>query len=70
MGNGGAAPRTVANGKWQKKAGYISKSYKLKKIHTDAFANACEKAGRSQASVITELMEGFIKRQEESDSKG
>ena len=42
------------------KAGYISKSYKLKKDVADRFADACKECGESQASVITRLMEGYI----------
>jgi hypothetical protein len=48
--------------RWQKKAGYISKSYKLKKELVDEFKEACDKAGKSQAEVLTELMSEFIGR--------
>lgn len=51
---------TLRTKKYQEKVGYISKSYKLKKDLTDRFAEACEKAGESQASVITRLMEEYI----------
>ena len=54
-------PHTIATAKYQEKAGYKAKTYKLKADVVERFAKACEKAGRSQASVITELMEGFIK---------
>lgn len=50
--------------RWSKKAGYISKSFKMYRTQADAFAEACEKAGRSQASVIAELMERFIRENE------
>lgn len=46
--------------KWNAKAGYVSKSYKLKKEVTEQFAEACEKAGVSQAGKLTELMKNFI----------
>lgn len=46
--------------KWNAKAGYVSKSYKLKKEVTEQFAKACEKAGVSQAGKLTELMKNFI----------
>ena len=36
--------------KWNKKAGLISKSYKLKKDLVEEFAMACEKTGVSQVS--------------------
>lgn len=46
--------------KWNEKAGYISKSYKLKKDMVDAFAEACDKVGVSQAGQITKMMKEFI----------
>ena len=58
-------PQTLATQKYQKKAGYKAKSYKLKGDVADRFAIACEKVGTSQASKITELMEQFIKDVEE-----
>lgn len=57
---GNPTKQTIANEKYQKKAGFISKSYKLKKDVTERFAAACEKAGVSQAAKITEMMEKFI----------
>jgi len=53
-------PQTIATEKYQKKVGLVSKSYKLKKEVADAFADACRKAGVSQAGKLTELMKGFI----------
>ena len=47
--------------KWHKKVGYISKSFKMYRSQAEAFAKACEKEGRTQASVITELMERYVK---------
>lgn len=47
--------------KWNAKAGLISKSYKLKKELTEEFAEACNKAGVSQAGQITKMMKEFIK---------
>ena len=60
MPKGSPNKQTVATDKYQKKAGLISKSYKLKKDVADRFAAACDKAGVSQAAKITELMEKFI----------
>jgi len=45
---------------WNEKAGYVSKSYKLKKETVEAFANACQKAGVSQAGQLTKMMNEFI----------
>lgn len=49
--------------KWNAKAGYISKSYKLKREVVEQFAEACEKAGVSQAAQLTKMMNGFIEDQ-------
>ncbi|WP_313187365.1 hypothetical protein [Lacrimispora sp.] len=49
--------------KWNAKAGLISKSYKLKRELTEQFAEACEKAGVSQAGQITKMMKEFIDEQ-------
>lgn len=49
--------------KWNAKAGLISKSYKLKRELTEQFAEACEKAGVSQAGQITKMMKEFITEQ-------
>ena len=55
-----AKPHTIATEKYQKNAGWMSKSYKLKREVVEAFAEACEQAGVSQAGKLTELMKGFI----------
>ena len=60
---GDPVKQTIATQKYQKKIGLISKSYKIKKDVAERFAEACEAAGVSQASKITELMEEFIKQQ-------
>ncbi len=49
--------------KWNAKAGYVSKSYKLKQEVVTAFAEACEKAGVSQASQLTKMMKEFAEKQ-------
>lgn len=59
--------QTLASKKYQKKVGLIAKSYKIKKELADRFAEACNKAGVSQAAKISELMEQFIQSQEEQD---
>ena len=46
--------------KWNAKAGLISKSYKLKRELVEAFADACEKAGVSQAGQLSMMMREFI----------
>lgn len=49
--------------KWNAKAGYISKSYKLKREVVEQFAEACEKAGVSQAAQLTKMMNEFAEQQ-------
>ena len=63
MPAGSPKPQTVASEKYQKKAGWIAKSFKLKKDLVEQFADACEKAGVSQAGQISEMMKGFIEEQ-------
>ena len=52
--------------KWNKKAGYVAKSYKLKKDTVEAFAEACKTAGVSQAGQLTKMMNDFIQKVEEN----
>ncbi len=65
---GSPTAQTIASEKYQKKAGYKVKGFKLKGDVAERFAEACEKAGVSQAEQITKMMEEFIKEVE--DSKG
>ena len=58
-----ASKQTLRNERYQKKAGWVSKSYKLKKEVVDAYAEACEKAGVSQAAQISKMMREFIDEQ-------
>ena len=60
MPKGKPNPQTIASEKYQKKAGYKTKAFKLKGDVADRFQETCTKVGRSQASVITEFMEKFI----------
>lgn len=57
---GSPSKQTIASEKYQKKAGYISKSFKLKKDVTEAFAKACEMDGVAQSAKLTELMMKYI----------
>lgn len=59
MPKGSPGKQTIATAKYQAKAGYISKSFKLKKEITDAFNEACKRSGESQAAVITEFMKNY-----------
>ena len=60
MPKGSPNAQTIASEKYQKKAGYITKGFKIKRDVADRFAEACDKAGVSQAGQITSLMEKFI----------
>ncbi|RJW38694.1 chemotaxis protein [Clostridiales bacterium TF09-2AC] len=64
MTKGNPNPQTVATDKYQKKAGYMTKGFKLKREIVEQFEEACRKAGVSQASQITEMMKEFIEEQE------
>ncbi|CBL35754.1 hypothetical protein CL3_06860 [butyrate-producing bacterium SM4/1] len=61
--------QTIASEKYQKKAGYMTKGFKIKRDVADRFERACEAAGVSQAAQITELMLSFAKEQEEKNRK-
>ena len=50
---GSPKPQTIATG-------FISKSYKLRREVTEAYAEACRKAGVSAAGQLTRMMEQFI----------
>ena len=50
------ASRSETVSKYMKKAGWTSKSYTLKKDIVEAFKEACERQGVSQASVLSAYM--------------
>lgn len=56
--------QTTATEKYRKKAGIITKNFKLRKELCDAYAAACEKEKVSQTAKIAELMQRFIDREE------
>ena len=60
MPKGKPNPQTIATEKYQKKAGYMTKGFKLKREIAEQFAEACDKAGVSQAGQITKMMQEFI----------
>ena len=59
---GSPKPQTIAAKKYEKKAGFVSKSYKLKREVVDQFAKACDMAGVSQAAQLTKMMKEFIEK--------
>ena len=56
---GKPSKQTIATEKYMKKAGWISKSYKLKREVVESFAEACEVAGVSQAGLLMNMMKEF-----------
>lgn len=54
-----------AQEKYEKKNGITVKSFKIKKDIADSFKEACDRAGKSQASAISELMQQFIETYKE-----
>ena len=58
-----ASKQTLRSERYQKKAGWLSKSYKLKRELVEQFAEACTLAGVSQAGQISEMMKAFIEEQ-------
>lgn len=61
-----ASKQTLRNQRYQDKAGWVSKSYKLKKGTVETSADACNKAGVSQAGQITKMMKKFIEQVNET----
>lgn len=51
--------QSAATRKYEEKAGWMSKSYKLKRDVVEAFAEACKKKGVSQAGTLMEFMREF-----------
>lgn len=62
---GNPTPQTIASEKYQKKAGYMTKGFKLKRDLVEEFEKACKAAGVSQAGKISEFMREFIKEMSE-----
>lgn len=58
--------QSIATRKYEEKAGWMSKTYKLKREVVETFAEACEKTGVSQAGKLTELMKEFINEVEKT----
>ncbi|MBC5743526.1 chemotaxis protein [Lachnospiraceae bacterium MD308] len=58
----GGNSQTKSTERWQKKAGYKVKSFKLKESLIIEFEKACKNAGVSQASQISKMMIEFIEK--------
>lgn len=53
--------QTKATEKWQKEAGYMVKGFKLKRDIVTQFEQVCLEKDVSQASVISQFMESYVK---------
>lgn len=62
MPKGNPSKQTIASEKYQKKAGYMTKGFKLKRDIVEQFEEACERVGKPQAEVIREFMEEFVQQ--------
>lgn len=56
--------QTVATSKYQEKAGYMSKTFKLKRDLVEQYIIACEKAGVTQAGQLSKMMQDFVEQQQ------
>ena len=65
---GSPKPQTVASDKYQKKAGYMVKGFKIKRELAERFADACEKDGVNQTGQIRKMMELYIEEVEKKHS--
>ena len=57
---GSPKPQTIATRKYEAKAGWMSKTYKLKRAIVEEFAATCERQGISQAAQLSKMMQEFI----------
>ena len=64
-----ASKQTLRNKRYQEKAGWMSKSYKMKRETVEAFAEACNKAGVSQAGQLMKMMNEFIEEINKTDNE-
>lgn len=64
-----ASKQTLRNKRYQEKAGWMSKSYKMKREIVEAFAEACNKAGVSQAGQLMKMMNEFIEEINKTDNE-
>ena len=69
MPRGNPSRQTIASEKYQKKAGYMTKGFKLKRDIVEQFKEACDRAGKPQAEVILEFMEEFVQQNGENDNE-
>lgn len=66
---GNLSKQSIATRKYEAKAGWMSKSYKMKRETVEAFAEACNKAGVSQAGQLMKMMNEFIEEINKTDNE-
>jgi len=59
-------PWQTPQDRWQEKSGYKTKGFKLKVDLTNKFVEACKKEGEYPATVISRMMEEYIKNMNET----
>lgn len=57
--------QSIATRKYEEKAGWISRSYKLRKKDVDEFKATCDRLGISQAGQLTKMMREFVEQNKE-----
>lgn len=66
---GNPSKQSIATRKYEEKAGWMSKSYKMKRETVEAFAEACNKAGVSQAGQLMKMMNEFMEEINKTDNE-
>lgn len=69
MPKGKPSAQTIASEKYQKKAGYMVKGFKLKREIVEEFESACETTGISQAAWITQKMKEYVEEVNAKENK-
>lgn len=67
MPKGQPSAQTIASEKYQKKAGYMVKAFKLKRELVERYEKACETDDTNQTAKIRELMEKYIQEVDEKN---
>lgn len=63
MPKGNPTGNTIRSDRYQKKAGWMTKGFKLKREFVEEYEKACELAGVNQTAQIRKLMQDFIDSQ-------
>ena len=66
---GNSSKQSIATRKYEEKAGWMSKSYKMKRETVEAFAEACNEAGVSQEGQLMKMMNEFIEEINKTDNE-